>query len=259
MTCNISALSNKFKMPISHDVTHIMTHVENLGLDYILGISDAIYNVHGYKSSSLDNASEVMQVVFSLANNRGISYCVTDPAIMKDRREFLSNEYVMKAMEGKLTPFDQSFVNILSNEKFVEMIKPQPNKMMVSSNTMKSMIATFPKVYKETKERTYFNDVISEVASKSSYVGDLKSRYNFKLKLLSKRFVSDKGFWVVNALNDEKDIVTFFDAKATSDPKSDLYKIKVGDMFKLRGTVVKHNFSNFTKCKETRLSRIVYS
>lgn len=259
MTCNISELSNKFKMPISHDVTYIMTHVENLGLDYILGISDAIYNVHGYKSSSLDNASEVMQVVFSLANNRGISYCVTDPAIMKDRREFLSNEYVMKAMEGKLTPFDQSFVHILSNEKFVEMIKPQPNKMMVSSNTMKSMIATFPKVYKETKERTYFNDVISEVASKSSYVGDLKSRYNFKLKLLSKRFVSDKGFWVVNALNDEKDIVTFFDAKATSDPTSDLYKIKVGDMFKLRGTVVKHNFSNFTKCKETRLSRIIYS
>lgn len=259
MTCNISTLSNKFKMPIPNTPFRVMDHVVFLGLDYILGISDAIYMVHGYKSSTVDNASEVISVISSLANNRGTSYCVTDPAIMKERREFLSNEYVMKTMEGKLTQFDLSFINILSDEKFGEMIKTNPNKITLSTNSFKSLVAAFPKVYKETKERTYFNDVISEVASKSSYVGDLKSRYNFKLKLLSKRFVSDKGFWVVNALNDEKDIITFFDAKATSDPKSDLYKIKVGDMFKLRGTVVKHNFSTYTKCKETRLSRIVYS
>jgi hypothetical protein len=258
MTCKTPKIPHTFKMPIPNTPFRVMDHVGVLGLDYVLGISDAIYTVHGYKQF-VDNASEVISVISSLVNNRGTSYCVTDPAIMKERREFLSNEYVMKTMEGKLSQFDLSFINILSDEKFDEMMRANPNKITLSNNSFKSLAAAFPKVYKETKERTYFNDVISEVASKSSYVGDLKSRYNFKLKLLSKRFVSDKGFWVVNALNEEKDIVTFFDAKATSDPTCDLYKIKVGDMFKLRGTVVKHNFSTYTKCKETRLSRIVYS
>lgn len=249
MTCELSPIKTKFKIPEPRVYFSVSTeeYVKSISLDYLLGISDSVYNLYGYKTK-IDNASYIAQIVYDLANKKPINLCVTDPKVMEERREFLSEEYVIKAMEGKLTSFDNSFRNILSVENF-----NNSDRVGGKFHWLKTYIAAFPKVYKETKERAYFNDVIQQISSKSEYYGDLKNRYNFKLKLISRRYIEDKATWVVNALHEEKDLITFFDSK------KDITNVEVGNMFKVRGTVIKHDFSNYTKCKETRLSRIIFS
>lgn len=249
MTCTMSPIKTKFIIPEPRVYFSASTdeYVKNISLDYLLGISDSVYNHYGYKSK-IDNASHIGQIVYYLANNKPVNVCVTDLTVIQERREFLLEEYVIKAMEGKLTSFDNMFRNILSVENY-----NNSDRIGGKFHWLKPYIAAFPKVYKETKERSYFNNVIQEIAKKSEYYGDLKSRYNFKLKLISRRYIEDKGTWVVNALHDEKDLITFFDSK------KDITTVEVGNMFKVRGTVIKHDFSNFTKCKETRLSRIIFS
>lgn len=248
MTCTLSPISTTFKMPETfiYSSGSYQQYIKMVSLDYILGISDAVYHAYGYKTK-IDNASYIAQVIYELAVSKGTKLCVTDENTMKIRREFLAEEYVMKAMEGKLTQFDNVFMNILSEEKFNTF--DEFNKL----HKLKSYIAAFPKVYKETKERSYFNEIISQISSKSEYFGESKMRYNFKLKLISKRYIADKGTWVINALQGDKDLITFFDSK------SEIVKVEVGDIFKIRGTVIKHEYSKFTKCKETRLSRIIFS
>lgn len=225
--------------------TYVWVNAENpYELDYILGLADAIYKK--YKDDTV--AVYLKEALYNINSGRVIEYCVTASEIMKQRRELLSTEYVMKAMENRMTWFDHGFVNLLTNEKYKEKYSKYGDFTRIIGT-----ISVFPKVYEQTVERIYFNDTLDKIRSLSEYIHTHKERVNLKLKLISRRFSRDRNCWIVNALCDNKNLVTYFDSKAN------ITSVKIGDEFKIRATVINHTFSDFTRCKETRLSRIVYS
>lgn len=246
MVCTQFTTSAKFIVP--HKTAFVwMTQTQGhnpFELDYMLGLADAIYRKY-----TDDTVAVYLKEAFYVLNSGNIiEYCIPELEIMRQRRELLAKEYVMKAMEDRMTAFDHKFVELLSVEKYKEKF----GGYYALINAI-GTIATFPKIYDQTVERIYFNDILDKIRASSGYIDAPKSRVNLKLKLISRRWSRDNGTWIVNALHDDTNLVTYFDSK------SDISKIQIGNDFKIRATVVKHTFSDFTRCKETRVSRVVYS
>lgn len=242
---------NQLKMPMARMKFDVISQMFKIvELDYIIAVSVSIYNKNGGYNTNVDNAQAIIQFMHNIYYNNAYSgshmFCMDQSLdTYKEMREYLYEEYVTKTMENKLTEFDKKFISILSPEKFKEI----PDNM---HNYYLSIIATFPKVYRETKEREFFQNKLQRLKITSEYVSTIKKRINLSLKLMSKRYIKDKGIWVINAEYDNTSLITYFDSSQS------IMNINVGDQFKIRGTVVKQQLSEFTHCKETRLSRVIY-
>lgn len=242
MQCNSFKMAKQFYMPLSMK-SRIVDHNNPFPLDYILGLADALYE----KYSDDTVAVYLKQSFINLCHGMPLELCITDSATMQHRRELLSNEYVMKAMENRMTQFDLKFVDFLSEEKYKENYNTL-NKFV----GMLGFISNFPKIYEQTIERNYFNDEIERIRTISEPIFAPKQREKMTLKLISRRKARDAVYYIVNALYDDKHLITYFDSK------NDIKNIKIGEKFNIRATVSKHTFSDFNQCNETRLSRVVY-
>lgn len=220
-------------------------HAQSLTLVHALAIADNIYREYGSYTSNRQRMMEFVGNGFYSTVDPHIG-CIPDLKKYEDMLDWFKFNLAMKAIEKDLTGFEKAMKDLI--HKYYD---ENPTKSVQYNDF--GIIASIPKVYKEAKEREYFDDIMDTIRSSSEYISREKHRDNYKIKLISKRYVRDRGFWVINALYDEKHLVTYFDSK------DDIQKIKVGDYFKIRATVKRQQFSQFNQCKETQFTRVVYS
>ena len=213
-------------------------------LVYALALADNIYGEFGSCQNIRQRIIEFIGNGFYSAVDPSIG-CIPDLKKYEDMLDWFKFNLVMKAIEKDLTGFEKAMKDLI--HKYYD---ENPAKAVQYNDF--GIIASIPKVYKEAKEREYFDDIMDTVRSGSEYISREKHRDNYKIRLISKRYIRDRCFWVINALYDEKHLVTYFDSK------DDIEKIKVGDYFKIRATVKRQQFSQFNQCKETQFTRVAY-
>jgi len=217
-------------------------------LDYMLALADTVYNLPEQSYQKRDIMAQLVEFVVRQYPLPDYIACVTDISVMRERKQYMQNMYAMRGIEKDFSKFDQAFLNVLYDEKYSNFYSV--NKFYTSK--LYGLLLSFPKVYSETIERNMFEDEVYRIRNISEYIATPKSRINLKLKLISKRLIKHKGIWVVNAINDDQNLVTYFDNSRTPDT------LQVGNFYKVRATITKHEFSSFTGCKETRINRVVY-
>jgi hypothetical protein len=150
-----------------------------------------------------------------------------------------------KAVQDNISSYEKSLFKFLSSLDSLKTEAITPYDI--------GIISSIPKYYVQLKERELFDDIIEKAKSnENGYYGQVGKRENLELTLISKRFVSTNSFWLINALNEENKIFTYFDSRDV------IKNIDVKSKFKVRATVKKHNFSTYLSCKETQLTRISY-
>lgn len=209
----------------------------DLDILYVLAISKKVYY-----ELNFDLEKSKLKLNNILMNNL-MPYCLTEDYMMEveEDLEWALQEISFKVLQDAATSYEKNFANILKNKKFGD------DKSIKLINN--GIISSFPLYIKQAKERERYEDIISKISKISDYIGELKVRTTLKVKVISKRYIKDKGFWVINALHDNKNLIVYFTNDTTG--------ITVGNSYKIRGTPVKHEISLFNKCKETRLSRVV--
>ena len=201
-----------------------------------------------YGTDTLNIKNKLMELSFTkhtVSNENMSLMCLDDFSEYEMILDWFKLHLSIKAVEGTLTSFEKSLKELILR------YNNDPNALTTGGDF--GLISSIPKVYTEAKEREYYDEVIDDIRASSDYVGIIKERTNLNLKLVSKRYVRDRQFWIVNALHDEKNLITYFDSK------SDISSVKVSSNFKIRATIKRHEYSNFNKCKETQLTRVVYS
>lgn len=233
-------MNKKFIIP--YDVTF---NFKDMPFIYIIAIAFNISNKFKIHDNNLLKNKIVNYFNSGITIDENISIgCLDNIDEYEEIVEWFKLNLAMKAIESKLSSFENSLKDLFVKYSIDKNAKIHYNDL--------GLISCIPKVYKEAKEREYYDEVIDDIRSKSEYVGSIKERNNFKLKLISKRYVRDRAFWIINGLHDERNLITYFDSK------DDVKNVNVGDMFKIRSTIKRHEFSKFNRCKETQLTRVVY-
>lgn len=169
-----------------------------------------------------------------------------EPTICIDLQFYQSqiDEYkqnlTFKIIEDSITPYEKAMIETFKHESipFSQLTK------------YVGKIASFPKTYEMMKEHIEFEDFVDTVRNKSDYFGLIKKRYNIKLKIISKKYLSKTGIYTVNAVDDSDNLFFWFESKKRN--------FKVNDIVKVRATIKKHIFSDYLKARENHLSRVVY-
>ena len=207
----------------------------NVPVVYALAISTKVYQ----ENPTVEPKSKI-DSIFITGN---MPYCLTPDFMEKIEadRKWVMEEISYKVLSDTVTEYEKNLSRLLNQETFGE----TKNKSPINNG----LISSFPMYVKQAHEREDYNNIISRISSTSEYIGELKIRKTIKIKIISKRFVISKGFWVINAIEDDKNLLVYF-----TDDSTGLY---VGKNYKIRATPVKHDFSEFNRCKETRVSRVV--
>lgn len=221
--------------PISFAKKHITVKDIEYPISYLVGMADSEYN-RGVKTNT-----EIKRNILSYLEG-GVYFeptiCIDLPFYVSQIDEY--KEYlIVKMFEDSITSYEKAMLETLKNETIHHR----------NLHKYARKITSFPITYRMVKERLEFEDIIDSVRKSSEYVGTLKKRYNFKLKIISKKYISNRGFYVINAI-DENDNLFFWFEKNKVD-------FNVNDFVKIRATVKKHCFSDFLKAKETHVIRVV--
>lgn len=225
-----------FVLPITY-MYYDARNYADMDILYALAVSKKVYY---QEKCDLEKAKVKLADIFMSGL---MPFCLTEEYMdeVKEDLEWALQEISFKVLQDTATSYEKNFASTLKNKTFGD------DKTIKLVNN--GIISSFPLYVKQAKERETYDNVISKISKISEYVGELKLRKTLKVKVISKRYIKDKGFWVINALEDDKNLIVYFTNDSTG--------IFVGNSYKIRGTPVKHEVSNFNRCKETRLSRVV--
>lgn len=217
------------------------TYIDNrtyaaVSIIHALAISTKVYE----EDSNLGRVKSKIDKIFISGN---MPYCLTQEFMEKieSDRKYIIEEISYKVLSDTVTEYEKNLSKLLGQETFSE--------AKFKSPINNGLISSFPMYVKQAREREEYSNIISRISSISEYIGELKVRKTIKVKIISKRFVKTKDFWVINAIEDDKNLLLYFTNDSTG--------IHVGKSYKIRATPVKHDFSDFNRCKETRVSRVV--
>lgn len=222
-----------FKSPYTYWMN---TRPEPITIEYAVALSDAIYKKYGYKKSI--NNKQKMSVILSDTITDLDNLCL-DLKKSSDHIEWYKDYLTYKIMTNEITDFEKEIIKILKEEK----IERYSYKDI-------GIISSIPMAIDLAKKKEKLSDDIDKIRPHSDYYGEIKKRYNINVKLLSKKYFKNKGFWTINCVDDESNLFFYF---CNDEPK-----YEINDYMKIRATVKKHEISKFTSCKETHLTRVSY-
>jgi hypothetical protein len=231
--CNLYSES-KFVIPY---IYHIQSRIASIySIDYILSVSRKIFEEG---KNTYENRAKI-ENIFRYKNFNCKYTCISNEYIIETNtlRNWVLDIVTYKILDNSVSDYEKVLANFLKVESYDKI----PNNF--------AYITSFPLYVTQEKERNKYHEIVYNIRNKSQYVGVLKKRDDFRLNIISKRLVKNAGYWVFNALENETNMVVFF----TTDPN--ILSLNVGDTYNIRATPVKHDFSEFNKCKETRISRI---
>jgi len=236
-------MQSKFVIPRSGMLND---HSKHLTFINAIAIADNIYKKNEYYSNSIKNIMAVFVCNGFYESSDIFIGCISNLEPYYEMIDFLKFHFAMKAIESQLTNYERLIKNLIS--KYYDNDKDIP---VYYSDY--GIICSMPKMYKEVKERVYFEEKLYTVRPNSKYVGEIKKRDNYKVELLSKRWISSRECWVINVIHDETNFITYFDSR------DDIKDVNVGEFFKIRATIKRHQYSEYVKCNETQLTRVAYS
>jgi hypothetical protein len=159
---------------------------------------------------------------------------------------------VAKSMFEDITKYESAIIQILDSN--------HDNKNL---GALIGLVVSIPKYFDNNETRDQIEEAISKIRHVSQPVGSLKKRANFKLKFLSFKDLKYRGFAVVQAIHNDKDMVFFFQSNEDSQygkakTYDDFAKMTFGQEFTVRATPASHGVGKYTNCMETKLNRIVW-
>ena len=208
----------------------------DISLLYAIALSDAIYKKHGYKEK-INNKQKMLSIFTDPIPNMDNLCLDIDSA--KEMADWYLEYLSFKVITNEITDFEKSIIKTLKKDNI--------NKY---SSSDVAIVSAIPMSYHMAKQREKFDDLLDEVRNISNFFGEIKKRYNLNLKLVSKKHIKSKDLWVINCIDDDSNMFFYFDKEDN--------KYNINDYMKIRATVNKHEFSKFSQCKETRLSRVSY-
>ena len=102
------------------------------------------------------------------------------------------------------------------------------------------------KKYFKNNERMKMDATANSV--NSEWVGEIKKREEFFVKLVSKKYLEHRGFWVNNFVDRNENISIAFSGQELA--------VNVNECFLMKATVKTHNVSTYHGGKETMFNRI---
>lgn len=209
---------------------------QDFPVPYLIGMAHSEYN------RGITSNRNIKENILSYINGAYFepTICI-DLSFYQEQINEYKNYLTIKIIEDSITPYEKSLLDVLNRESI-----PYNRYFKYIG-----VIASFPNTYYRMKQKNEFEDYIDSIREKSEYFGIIKKRYNIKLTIISKKYFSNFGTYIFNAVDDDNNLFFWFEKKEV--------KFDVHDHVKVRATVKKHAFSEFLKTKETCLSRVVYS
>jgi hypothetical protein len=234
-----------FTLPTSAN-TYSIQNYKYVSKVHAIMLAFNLYNIHGEQNNLIkfDIVHYLFEPKYTMVNSSIPILCSKKITKIPDIVDFIKFGLLVKVIEDSLSSYEKALHNFL--EKMDDHVNPRDL----------GIISSIPKYYYQLKEREYFDGIIETVKnSGNEYYGRVGNREDFVLTLVSKRLANSatyNKFWVINALNSENKLFTYFDSRDV------IKNVEVKNNFKIRATIKKHNFSTFLKCKETQLTRISY-
>lgn len=221
-------------------------HEFKVNLDWALAVSFRVSEIYNGSDSTRDIIQYILQ------NRMPMPFCLPDSYVQECRRriEWYREELMVKSITDTITDYERTVMKLLENiDCQIADIVRKP----LSLSQILGVIKSLPRSVEYATDRNNFDTLLDSLRVDGEFYGTVGERKNFKMKLVSRRYLKAKGFYVVNGVIDGKHLVVYFDTR------SELERMSIGDVVSVRASIKEHKVSDFTKCKETRISRVVYS
>lgn len=180
-----------------------------------------------------DNRTALLELVDS-----GYDFSQQQISKAQEMIDTLSGKMMLKKMTGSLTTFDQNIVKILAD-------------LEDTNNFGRSIIASLPHGFNVDRKREAVNDRMGKLKHSSTFMGEKSSRYDMVVEILDSKYIQSSDIYMITCIYAGKDIIKFWWRD-----QPDLSDIIHGKHIKIRGTVIKHEFSKYSNAKETMLNRV---
>jgi hypothetical protein len=128
---------------------------------------------------------------------------------------------MFKAIGGKINDFEERVLGIVRSG-------------VVAYNEI-GVIASLPKSYARSVERETVEEQQRNLADSSKHVGQVGSTVELNISILRSNFIQKLACYVVNAVDDNNNLIVFFTGKD---------EFKTGESLEVRGRVKRHQTSN---------------
>jgi len=178
-----------------------------------------------------DNKSLILDLID--ANNRPSQEDMQEAKVIMDK---FSGKFMLKKLQGSLSRFETSVSDAFTTDL---------------TNFTVAVIASIPHMNVIDKVRQNITDKIEELRFKSDYFGEIRTRYDIAVEIIDVKFIQTSGVYMITSVHNNTDIIKFWWRD-----QPDISDIIDGKTVNIRGTVLKHENSKYSKAKETMLNRV---
>ena len=178
-----------------------------------------------------DNKSLILDMIAD--NIRPSQEDMQEAQVIMDK---FSGKFMLKKLQGSLTRFETSVSEAFTNDL---------------TNFTVAVIASIPHMNVIDKVRQTITDKIEELRFKSDYFGEVRTRYDLSVEIIDVMFIQTSGVYMITSVYNDTDIIKFWWRD-----QPDISDIINGKTVTIRGTVLKHEHSKYSKAKETMLNRV---
>lgn len=178
-----------------------------------------------------DNKSLILDLIAD--NTRPSPDDMQEAKVIMDK---FSGKFMLKKLQGSLSRFETSVSEAFTNDL---------------TNFTVAVIASIPHMNVIDKVRQTITDKIEELRFKSDYFGEVRTRYDLSVEIIDVKFIQTSGVYMITSVYNDTDIIKFWWRD-----QPDISDIINGKTVTIRGTVLKHENSKYSKAKETMLNRV---
>ena len=208
--------------------TYPLTQVVSLGLKIVADEGDFVSSSNANQRGIFSTAHLVKQ---SLVTNPG--YKMTG----------IGNPYeVMEYVKNLTPPTDVT----RTGRDYYDRLKEVYQKDDVTYKEVAMVVSALAFFNNPKMSSNDYQDLIGN----SKYIGELKKRDNFFVKLLNETFLRKQNCFVYKFITRDGDLGFFFKGKALD--------ITSGDCFLFKGTPIEHSVSSYDKVPTTKFNRVAF-
>ena len=178
-----------------------------------------------------DNKSLILDLIDG--NNRPSQEDMQEAKVIMDK---FNGKFMLKKLQGSLSRFETSVSDAFTTDL---------------TNFTVAVIASIPHMNVIDKVRQNITDKIEELRFKSEYFGEIRTRYDISVEIIDVKFIQTSGVYMITSVHNNTDIIKFWWRD-----QPDISDIINGKTITIRGTVLKHEDSKYSKAKETMLNRV---
>jgi len=146
-----------------------------------------------------------------------------------------NGKFMLKKLQGSLTRFESSVSDAFINDL---------------TNFTVAVIASIPHMNTVDNVRQEIADKIEALRFKSDFFGEVRTRYDIQIEIIDVKFIQSSGVYMITGVHNDN-IIKFWWRD-----QPDISDIINGKTINIRGTVLKHEQSKYSKAKETMLNRV---